>query len=318
MAILTQPNFLLRSQDFEPAYIHLYHTGELKQRAHKAIESLRFCLGCPRKCGDNRLAGETGVCKTARFACVCSYSPHHGEESCLSGWKGSGTIFFAWCNLRCLFCQNHEISCEGYGSETRPECLAEMMLELQRAGCHNINLVSPSHVVPQILEAVVLAVESGLRLPLVYNTSAYDALDSLNQLDGIVDVYMPDFKIWDPGMAAKYLAAKNYPEEARRAIKEMYRQVGDLVVDEQGLAKRGVLVRHLVMPRAIAGTGAIAKFLSREVSPHTYMNIMAQYYPAGKVSNERIPEINRRITQQEYSGAVAAARKAGLYRFDQN
>jgi putative pyruvate formate lyase activating enzyme len=234
----------------------------------------------------------------------------------LSGWQGSGTIFFAGCNLRCQFCQNYEISHLGSGQETSPERLAEMMLELQAAGCHNINFVTPTHVVSQILEALVLAVEGDLRLPLVYNTSAYDSLESLQRLDGIVDIYMPDFKIWDARVALKYLAAKNYPEAARRAIKEMHRQVGELKMDEQGLAKRGVLVRHLVMPGGIAGTREITRFLAREISSHTYLNLMAQYSPAYKVSDEKFPEINRRITSQEYADAMTTARKAGLYRFD--
>lgn len=307
--------FFLSSQNFEPAYLSLYRTGELRHRAEEALETLRACRHCPRKCGDDRLANEKGVCKTGRFACVSSYSAHFGEEECLTGRHGSGTIFFTWCNLRCLFCQNYDISHSGHGYETRPERLAQMMLELQEQGCHNINLVSPSHVVPQILEALVIAAEGGLLLPLVYNTSSYDSLESLHQLDGIVDIYMPDFKVWDSRMALKYLSAKDYPEAARRAIKEMHRQVGGLKFDEQGLAKRGLLVRHLVMPGVIAGTREIMKFLVHEVSPDTYINVMAQYYPAGKVSSEKLPEINRRITQNEYVEAVSAARKAGLYRF---
>lgn len=317
MNIQRQSEFFLSSQNFEPAYLRLYHTGELRRRAQESIEALAFCRVCPRDCADNRLASKAGICKTGRFACVCSYSAHTGEEACLSGWHGSGTIFFSWCNLRCPFCQNYEISYEGHGEETHPERLATMMMELQAAGCHNINLVSPSHVVPQILEALLIAVESGLRLPIVYNTSAYDSMQSLGQLDGVVDIYMPDFKIWDSAIALKYLAARNYPQEARRAIKEMHRQVGELKMDEHGLAKRGVLVRHLVMPGRISGTREITGFLAREVSPHTYLNIMAQYFPAGKVSSEKFPEINRRITQQEYAEAVAAAQKAGLYRFDE-
>jgi putative pyruvate formate lyase activating enzyme len=309
-------DFFLASQDFEPAYLLLYRTGELKQRARDAIESLASCCGCPRNCRDDRLMNKTGICKIGRYACVSSYFPHRGEEGCLSGWHGSGTIFFAGCNLRCQFCQNYEVSHLGCGQETSSERLAEMMLELQGAGCHNINFVTPTHVVSQILEALVLAVEAGLRLPLVYNTSAYDSLESLQRLDGVIDIYMPDFKMWDSRVALKYLAAKNYPEAARRAIKEMHRQVGELKIDEQGLAKRGVLVRHLVMPGGIAGTREVTKFLAREVSADTYINLMAQYSPAYKVSEEKFPEINRRITQQEYAEAVTAAQKAGLYRFD--
>jgi putative pyruvate formate lyase activating enzyme len=265
----------------------------------------------------DRLANKIAACKTGRYARVSSYFEHFGEEDCLRGWNGSGTIFFSWCNLRCQFCQNFDISQIGHGAETRPERLAHMMLELQAAGCHNINFVTPEHVVPQILEALAFAVEGGLRLPIVYNTSAYDSLESLHQMDGVVDVYMPDFKVWDSRMALKYLLAKDYPEAARRAIKEMHRQVGELKMDERGLAKRGVLVRHLVMPGAVAGTREIMRFLAREVSPHTYVNVMAQYYPAGKVSNEKYPEINRPITSQEYASALSAARDAGLHRFDE-
>ncbi len=312
-----QSRFFLSSAGFEPAYMSLHRTGELKRRADEAIESLTSCHVCPRNCGVNRLANETAVCKTGRYPHVSSYFPHFGEEDCLRGWRGSGTIFFSWCNLRCQFCQNYDISQSGYGEETSPERLAEMMLELQSAGCHNINFVTPEHVVPQILEALVLAVDGGLRLPIVYNTSSYDSMESLHQMDGVVDIYMPDFKIWDSRMALRYLLAKDYPESARRAIKEMHRQVGELKMDEHGLARRGVLVRHLVMPGAVAGTGNIMKFLAREVSPHTYVNVMAQYRPACKVSDGRFPEINRPITQQEYANAVSAAQKAGLYRFDE-
>lgn len=311
-----ESDFLISSKGFEPAYLQLYQSGDLKYRTQRAIEALASCRLCPRKCGDDRLANKAGVCKTGRLACVSSYSSHPGEEHCLSGSNGSGAIFFSWCNLRCPFCQNYGINHQGHGYETSSEKLAEMMLELQNAGCHNINLVSPSHVVPQILEALLLAAERGLHVPLVYNTSSYDSIESLRLLDGIVDIYLPDFKIWDSHLAAKYLAAKDYPEAARRAIKEMYRQVGDLKVDEFGLAKRGVLLRHLVMPGNIAGTREIAKFLTHEISPHTYTNIMDQYYPAGTISAEKYPQINRRITAQEYADAVTVARKAGLYRFN--
>lgn len=317
MEVRTSSSFFISSQDFEPAYLRLQRSGELARRACAAIASLASCRVCPRDCRVDRLADKTAACKTGRYARVSSYFLHFGEEDCLRGRNGSGTIFFAWCNLRCQFCQNFDISHLGHGEETRPERLAEMMLELQGMGCHNINFVTPEHVVPQILEALVFAVEGGLRLPLVYNTSAYDSLESLRLMDGIVDIYMPDFKIWDSRMAFKYLLAKDYPQAARRAIKEMHRQVGDLKMDEHGLAKRGVLVRHLVMPGGIAGTHRIMKFLADEVSPHTYVNIMAQYHPAGKVSAERFPEINRGITREEYADAVAAAQKAGLYRFDE-
>ena len=317
MEVQARSNFLLSSKGFEPAYLHLYRAGELQRRAREAIEGLASCRVCPRDCRVDRLANKTAACKTGRYARVSGYFAHFGEEDCLRGWNGSGTIFFSWCNLRCQFCQNYDISQIGHGEETRSERLAEMMLELQAMGCHNINFVTPEHVVPQILEALIFAVEGGLRLPIVYNTSAYDSMESLRQMDGVVDIYMPDFKIWDSRMALKYLLAKDYPEAARRAIKEMHRQVGELKMDENGLAKRGVLVRHLVMPGSVTGSREIMKFLAREVSPHTYVNVMAQYYPAGKVSREKYPEINRGITSQEYANAFDAARKAGLYRFDE-
>ncbi len=513
-----QTDFFIPSQDFEPAYMRLYRSGELQRRAREAVASLADCHVCPRDCGVDRLADKTAACKTGRYARVGSYFPHFGEEDCLRGWNGSGTIFFSWCNLRCVFCfhpdtfistdqglmtiaeifergaseqawkggfvrfgdgsvrvitregrlakvakmfchpfkgdlikikpfncppllltpnheifaapksarnlvakmlaseltkeyyllapkrapvikdvtwevvdaltyqtnasrgaldsvltaqmtgrrhaawsetehwylvpihkieripyagpvfnlevddpdhsylassvvvsncQNYDISQAGNGQETRPERLAEMMLELQALGCHNINFVTPEHVVPQILEALPLAIERGLRLPIVYNTSSYDSLDSLRYMDGVVDIYMPDFKVWDSRTALKYLLAKDYPEAARRVVKEMHRQVGELKMDENGLAKRGVLVRHLVMPGEIAGTREIMEFLAREVSPHTYVNVMAQYYPAGRVSAEKFAEINRHITRREHADAVAMAREVGLYRFDE-
>jgi putative pyruvate formate lyase activating enzyme len=256
------------------------------------------------------------VCKTGRLARVSSYFPHTGEEDCLRGWRGSGTIFFSWCNLRCVFCQNFDLSQQGEGQETRPEELARMMLELQAAGCHNINLVTPEHVVPQVLEALPLAVDRGLRLPLVYNTSAYDGLESLRLMDGIVDIYMPDFKIWDGERAFTYLRARDYPEVARAAIAEMHRQVGELVIDAEGLARRGVLVRHLVMPGAVAGTREIARFLARELSPDTYLNLMDQYRPAGRVSRREFAEINRRPSRAEYAEALRAVAEEGLHRLD--
>ncbi|MCS6831782.1 MAG: radical SAM protein [bacterium] len=304
--------YLIPSADFEPAYLALHRSGELRKRAQEAIASLERCCVCPRDCEANRLENVAGICRTGRYARVSSYFPHRGEEDCLRGWNGSGTIFFSWCNLRCVFCQNSDLSHRGEGVEVSPERLARMMLHLQSLGCHNINLVTPEHVVPQVLEALVLAVEGGLRLPIVYNTSAYDSMESLRLLDGVVDIYMPDFKIWDPEKAHRYLKARDYPEVARRVIKEMHRQVGVLKFDENGLAKRGVLVRHLVMPGDVAGTERILRFLAEEVSPDTYVNVMAQYYPAGVVSSERYPEINRRITSQEYWQAVRLAESLGL------
>lgn len=310
-------SFFISKRAFEPAYMALHRSGELRQRAQIACAWLSHCLVCPRNCSADRKAGQTAVCKTSRYARVSSYFPHLGEEDCLRGWNGSGTIFFAQCNLRCVFCQNYFTSHEENGTETNPKQLAVMMLELQAAGCHNINLVTPDHVVPQILEALVIAVEAGLRLPIVYNTSGYNSLDSLHLLDGVVDIYMPDFKLWDPHLALRYLRARDYPDIARRAIKEMHRQVGELKFDEDGLAKRGVLVRHLVLPERIADTMAIMRFLAEEVSPNTYVNMMNQYYPAGKVSAEQYAEINRRITTSEYLEALSKAREAGVWRLDE-
>ena len=309
-------SFTVRSQDCEPAYLTLHRSGELAERARLAVESLEHCIACPRRCGADRLADERGTCKVGRHAIVSSHFPHHGEEDCLRGRAGSGTIFFSMCNLACVFCQNWEISHDGEGRVVDAARLAAMMLELQQAGCHNINFVTPEHIVPQILESLPLAVEQGLRLPLVYNTSGYDALDSLRLLDGVVDVYMPDFKMWDPQAAECYLGAADYPEAARRALREMHRQVGALRLDEHGLARRGVLVRHLVMPGGLAGTREVCEFLARELSPDTYVNLMAQYHPAGRVSPREFGEIARRITDEEYAEAFALARAAGLHRFD--
>jgi putative pyruvate formate lyase activating enzyme len=239
-----------------------------------------------------------------------------GEEDCLRGWRGSGTIFFANCNLRCVFCQNFDISQEGRGDPVLPEGLAALMLSLQAAGCHNINFVTPEHVVPQIIEALPMAVQAGLRLPIVYNTSAYDSLHSLRLLDGIVDIYMPDFKFWDDRRSLRYLKAKDYPQTARRALREMHRQVGALMLDEDGIARRGLLVRHLVMPDDLAQTADIMRFLAQELSPDTFVNLMAQYRPAAKVSSDKYPEINRPTTTQEYNQAARLAQQAGLWRFD--
>ncbi len=307
--------FFLAAEDFEPGYLSLYRGGELAQRAAQAREALRACNLCPRRCGVNRWADQRAVCRTGRYAVVSDFFPHFGEEECLRGWRGSGTIFFAWCSLRCVFCQNAAISQGGRGREVQPQELAAMMLRLQEQGVHNINLVTPEHVVPQILEALVLAVPEGLRLPLVYNTSGYDSLESLRLLEGVVDIYMPDFKLWSRQAARRYLKAPDYPEVARRALREMHRQVGELRLDEQGLAKRGLLVRHLVMPGLLEETRAIVRFLATEISPHTCLNLMAQYHPAGQVSASRYSEIQRRITPEEFQAALEAARAVGLWRF---
>lgn len=297
-----------------PAYLDL-SPGELKARAEQALARLADCRMCPRRCGVNRLDGRDATCRTGRFARVASYFPHFGEEDCLRGSLGSGTIFFSWCNLRCVFCQNFDVSHEGPGAEVSPEALATIMVELQASGCHNINLVTPEHVVAQVLEALPLAVARGLHLPIVYNTSGYDSIDTLRLLDGIVDIYMPDFKVWDAAAASRLLQARDYPAVARAAIVEMHRQVGDLSTDRHGIARRGLLVRHLVLPGAVGGTREIMRFLAA-VSPETWVNVMAQYRPAGRVSQGRFLDLDRRVTAGEYDEAVHAALSAGLRRLD--
>lgn len=304
--------YLIKAANFSPAYLALHRQGELLERAKIALAGLADCHVCPRDCGVDRLMDKTAACKTGRYAQVASYFPHFGEEDCLRGWNGSGTIFFGMCNLRCVFCQNFDISQADRSQEVNAIELASLMLELQDRGCHNINFVTPEHVVPQLLEALVVAAEAGLRLPLVYNTSAYDSMESLRLLDGVVDIYMPDFKFWDSALSLRYLKAKDYAEAARRVIKEMHRQVGPLKFDERGLAKRGLLVRHLVMPGCLDETHRILAFLAEEIGPETYVNVMAQYYPAAKVNAEKYAEINRSVTTPEYEAAVQMARDLGL------
>jgi putative pyruvate formate lyase activating enzyme len=309
--------FVLPRKEFVPAYLKTYEEGRLRQKADEALELLRSCHVCPRDCKVNRLENKTGVCKSGRLARVTSAFAHYGEEDCLRGWNGSGTIFFAWCNLRCVFCQNFETSQQGDGTEVTASQLAAIMLRLQSAGCHNINLVTPEHVVPQILEALLIAIDGRLRLPVVYNTSSYDSLDSIRLMHGVVDIYMPDFKLWDSQRSLRYLLARDYPEAARRVIRAMHEQVGELRVDENGLALRGVIVRHLVMPGLLDDTGEIMRWLAGELSPDTYVNVMDQYYPAWKAKTEtKFSDINRGIEGNEFEQAVAHAREAGLWRLD--
>ncbi|HIP87510.1 MAG TPA: radical SAM protein [Anaerolineales bacterium] len=298
---------------FEPAYVALLRSGELRRRVEAAYERMHNCDLCGRKCGVDRYT-TYGACKTGTKATVASYGPHFGEEDPLRGYGGSGTIFFSWCNLNCQFCQNYDISQLGHGEEIEPEELATMMLSLQARGCHNINLVSPSHVVAPILAAVLIAAEAGLWLPLVYNTGGYDSLEALRLLDGVIDIYMPDMKYADEEIAYRYSRVRNYPAVNQAAVKEMHRQVGDLVLDERGIALRGLLVRHLVLPRGLAGTPEIARFLAEEISPDTYINIMDQYRPCYRA--RQYPPLDRPITPREYEEAMEAARRAGLHRFD--
>jgi len=310
--------FLLRRRDFTPAYLKAHEDGRLRDKVEEALAHLGpSCRACPRLCkGVDRRANQYGVCKVGRHARVASAFAHFGEEDVLRGWRGSGTIFFSWCNLRCVFCQNFETSQLGEGEELDAWGLAALMLSVQDQGCHNINFVTPEHVAPQIVEALPHAIRMGLRLPLVYNTSAYDSLESLRVLDGLVDVYMPDFKLWDGGASRLYLSAVNYPEVAREVIAEMHRQVGDLKADEDGLALRGVLVRHLVMPGRLSDTREIIDWLAARWRD-TYLNLMDQYYPAWKAkTNPRFADINRRVTRPEMTQAIAMAHAAGLWRLD--
>jgi putative pyruvate formate lyase activating enzyme len=298
-----------------PAYLKTFQEGELATRILEALKRMEACDLCPRNCGVNRLRGETGFCETGRRAEVASYTGHFGEEAPLVGQNGSGTIFISSCNLLCGFCQNYEISHQKEGREVEPEQMAEMMIHLADRGCHNINFVTPSHVVPQILEALSCAVEMGLRIPLVYNTGGYDKPETLKLLDGIFDIYMPDFKFWEAKWADRYCGAPDYRKVVITAVKEMHRQVGDLVMDEQGVAVRGLLVRHLVMPNDVSGTGRVMDFLAREISANTYVNVMDQYRPCGQAHRDAF--VNRRLRSEEFRRAMDAAIGAGLKRIDQ-
>jgi len=281
---------------------------ELAGRAEQARSLLSECRLCGHECRVDRLGGGKGVCGAGDRAVISGYGPHFGEESVLVGTRGSGTIFFRRCNLKCVFCQNWEISALGEGDPAAPEELAAIMLDLRRRGCHNINLVSPTHYVPQILNALALASAEGLDLPVVYNTGGYDHPDTLKILDGVIDIYMPDIKFGDDDTARRYTGARDYFTVAKRAVKEMHRQVGDLVIDERGIAVRGLLVRHLVLPNGLAGTERVMEFLAHEISPRTYVNIMDQYYPAYRA--RRYPGLDRRPTPAEYREALQAARRA--------
>ncbi|MGB8952740.1 MAG: hypothetical protein WCC06_08775 [Candidatus Aminicenantales bacterium] len=300
--------------NFEPSYLKTLRQGLFPERIENAYRILTYCTLCPRNCGVNRVKGEKGYCGAGLLPEVSSSGPHFGEEEPLVGIHGSGTIFFTHCNLKCGFCQNFSISHLGEGRPISLESLAKTMVELQHSGCHNINYVTPSHFVPQILKALPLAAHMGLSVPLVYNTGGYDAPETLHLLDGIIDIYMPDFKFSRKDVAQEYCEAPDYPEAARIAFKEMHRQVGDLILDDRGIACRGLLVRHLVLPEGLAGTEDIMRFLSREVSGNTYINIMDQYHPCGELPPRSA--LNRRITHSEFSNAVEAAKKMGLHRLD--
>lgn len=302
------------SKSFEPAYIKSYEQGLLQKKAEKAIHILEECHLCPRNCGVNRLKGEKGFCQAGFLPEVSSHSPHFGEERPLVGYHGSGTIFLTHCSLRCLFCQNFSISHLGDGQEVSFEILGRMMVELQKLRCHNINFVTPTHYVPQILKALPFAVEKGLSVPLVYNSGGYDSVQTLKLLAGVFDIYMPDFKYSQSEVSQEYSQAPDYPQIAKLAFKEMHRQVGDLLLDERGIALRGLLVRHLVLPQGLAGTKEVMRFLSSEISKKTYVNIMDQYYPCGKIPLNS--PLARRISEEEYKEALEAAKEEGITRLD--
>ena len=299
----------------DPSYLKAHREGILRERIAAALAILERCRLCPRHCEVNRLKGEQGVCQTGRQAIVSSHNAHFGEEDPLVGRGGSGTIFLTQCNLLCVFCQNYEISHMGEGAPVQAGDLADMMVTLQGQGCHNINFVTPTHVVPQLLEALPEAIERGLRVPLVYNCGGYEEVATLHLLDGLVDIYMPDFKFWDSQVAERYCKATDYPEKSRLAVKEMHRQVGDLTVDDMGIARRGLLIRHLVMPDGLAGTRDIMRFLATEVSKNTYVNVMSQYRPCGEAYRYR--ELQRMITVEEYREAVRMAHEEGIHRLDE-
>jgi putative pyruvate formate lyase activating enzyme len=301
---------------FEPAYLELHRSGELRRRAEELRAVMKSCRLCPRRCGVNRLEGARGFCRAPGAALVVATAhPHFGEERPLVGTGGSGTIFLSHCNLRCVFCQNYTISHFGRGREVSTDDLASMMLHLQKTGCHNINLVTPTHYSPQIVEAVDAAAGRGLRLPIVYNTSGWERMEILRLLDGVVDIYLPDFKYWDPAMAARYSAgAESYPEVTKKALLEMHRQVGVAKPSKRGIMERGLIIRHLVMPNGVSGSEKIMEWIAENLPRDTYVNIMAQYSPVHRAFD--YPKISRRITREEYDRVVRKAEKVGLTNFD--
>jgi putative pyruvate formate lyase activating enzyme len=306
---------VIRRKDFQPAYLALEQSGDLKARIKELYAIYRSCRLCPRQCGVNRLKGERGVCQSISRLRVYSMHPHFGEERPLVGRGGSGTIFFSQCNLRCEFCQNWEINHRGDGRWMSDDDLAGVMKSAQETGCHNVNLVTPTHFAPNIVNALRAAIPRGLTVPLVYNCGGYEPLEIVRLLDGIVDIYLPDFKYMDGAMSEKYSpGARDYPERAAEAIAEMHRQVGELVVDEKGIAVRGLIIRHLVLPNNIAGTDKFVKWVAAKLTRSTYVNIMAQYRPEHRARN--YPELSRRLTNEEFARAIAWAREAGLTRLD--
>ncbi len=297
---------------FLPCYLKLYDSGELVERADALWDRLRSCTICPRGCEKNRLEGRIGVCRTGAEVFISDFGPHFGEEEPLAGTNGSGAIFFTNCSLWCLFCQNYQISHLRHGTAASTSHLANIMLHLEGLGCHNINLVTPTHVIPHIVKALITATGEGLHLPLVYNSSGYDSVETLRMLDGIVDIYMPDIKYSDAAYAKRFSGVEDYWEHVRPAVMEMHRQVGDLCIDEDGIARRGLLIRHLVLPNGISGSRKVMDFIAQSVSVTSYVNIMDQYRPSFKASG--LTGIDRPITREEYAEVVSYARECGLHR----
>jgi putative pyruvate formate lyase activating enzyme len=295
-----------------PSYIRIFEKGELQQRVEALKEILKECRLCPRECGVNRLKGEAGVCQAGLEPMVSSAFPHFGEEPPLVGYHGSGTIFLTHCNLRCIFCQNYDISHLGKGEPITASDMAQIMVRLQEMGCHNINFVTPTHYAPQIVASLPEAIEMGLRLPIVYNCSGYESIEVIRLLEGVVDIYMPDAKYLDSNRSKQFSNAPDYPDVLKEVLKEMHRQVGDLTVDARGIAERGLLIRHLVMPHGVASSEAVLRFIAEGLSVHSYVNIMDQYRPEYRA--HECPEIDRRITRKEYLEAIRWAKRYQLYR----
>ncbi len=298
--------------NYLPHYLTLHKSNELQKRISALWDILKNCRLCPRQCGVNRLQGELGFCRAGEQLMVSSVFPHFGEEPPLVGTHGSGTIFLTHCNLRCIFCQNYDISHQGRGDAVTSEQLADYMYSLQKRGCHNINFVTPTHYVPQIIAALPYAIDLGLHIPLVYNCGGYESLEVMALLDGIIDIYMPDVKFADKKVAEKYAHAPDYPEVIRKVVKEMHRQVGNLHINPEGIGERGLLIRHLIMPHGLAGTTELMHFIATEISPHSYVNVMSQYRPQYKASE--FPELSRMITKKEFIDALHSTRGEGLYR----
>ncbi len=296
----------------QPRYLEVYHNGSLKKSFEAAFKKLESCAICPRRCGVNRMQGEKAFCRTGLNAKICSFMLHHGEEPPISGQRGSGTIFFSECNMACVYCQNYEFSQRGEGGrQVSPEELAALMLRLQEMGAHNINLVTPTHVMPQILEALLVAIPKGLHIPLIYNTGGYELTEIVKLLDGIIDIYLPDMRYAESDAALRYSGAPDYPAYNQDSVKEMHRQVGIARINGSGIIEEGLIIRHLVLPENICGTDKIMRFIAQEVSADTYVSLMNQYFPCYQA--DKFKEISRRITKGEYEAAEQEMQRWGLH-----